>query len=104
MKIFVTILTNSSAFSNEIGADESTKISKINESTTFWRILEIVSKSSLISAFSNEGIDEFITSEVTFVADNLIELDEEQQEKVMNLVEALEDIDDVQNVYHNMSV
>ena len=55
-------------------------------------------------AFEKENINEFITSEVTFVADNLIELDEEQQEKVMNLVEALEDIDDVQNVYHNMSV
>ena len=55
-------------------------------------------------AFEREGINEFLTSEVTFVADNLIELDEEQQEKVMNLVEALEDIDDVQNVYHNMSV
>ena len=54
-------------------------------------------------AFEKEGINEFITSEVTFVADNLIELDEEQHEKVMNLVEALEDIDDVQNVYHNMS-
>ncbi len=55
-------------------------------------------------AFEKEGITDFLTSEVTFVADNLIELDEEQQEKVMNLVEALEDIDDVQNVYHNMSV
>ena len=55
-------------------------------------------------AFEQEGITEFLTSEVTFVADNLIELSEEQQEKVMNLVTALEDIDDVQNVYHNMSV
>ena len=55
-------------------------------------------------AFVNAGIEEFVTSEVTFVADNLIELDEEQQEKVMNLVLALEDIDDVQSVYHNMSV
>lgn len=54
-------------------------------------------------AFEKEKINDFVTSEVTFVADNLIELDEEQQEKVMNLVEALEDIDDVQNVYHNMS-
>ena len=59
---------------------------------------------SVKDAFEKEGITEFLTSEVTFVADNLIELDEEQQEKVMGLVEALEDIDDVQNVYHNMSV
>ena len=51
-----------------------------------------------------EGINEFLTSEVTFVADNLIELDEEKTERVMSLIESLEDIDDVQNVYHNMSV
>ena len=33
---------------------------------------------------------------------NLIELDDEQSEKVQNLIEALEDIDDVQNVYSNL--
>ena len=48
------------------------------------------------------GIKEFITSEITFVAQNLIELDDEQTEKVQNLIEALEDIDDVQNVYSNL--
>ena len=55
-------------------------------------------------ALEKEGINEFLTSEVTFVADNLIELDEEKTERVMSLIESLEDIDDVQNVYHNMSV
>ena len=49
------------------------------------------------------GVKEFITSEVTFVANNLVELDDEQSEKVQNLIDALEDIDDVQNVYHNMA-
>ena len=48
------------------------------------------------------GVKEFITSEVTFVASNLIELDEEQTEKVQNLIDTLEDIDDVQNVYSNL--
>ena len=55
-------------------------------------------------ALEQGGITDFITSEVTYVADNLIELDDDKKEKVLNLVEALEDIDDVQNVYHNMSV
>ena len=55
-------------------------------------------------ALEQGGITDFITSEVTYVADNLIELDDEKKEKVLDLVEALEDIDDVQNVYHNMSV
>ncbi len=53
-------------------------------------------------ALEGLGVKEFITSEVTFVASNLIELDDEQSEKVQNLIEALEDIDDVQNVYSNL--
>ena len=51
-----------------------------------------------------EGINEFLTSEITYVADNKISLDDEKTEKVMNLIEALEAIDDVQDVYHNMEV
>ena len=55
-------------------------------------------------ALENAGINEFLTSEITYVADNKINLDEEKCEKVMNLIEALEAIDDVQDVYHNMDV
>ena len=50
------------------------------------------------------GYDKYIMSEVTFVPDNYIALDEEGTEKVMALIEALEDIDDVQNVYHNLDM
>ena len=50
------------------------------------------------------GYDKYLVSEVTFVPDNYITLDEEGQEKVMTLVEALEDLDDVQNVYHNLDI
>ena len=53
-------------------------------------------------ALEELGVKEFSTSEVTFVASNLIELDEEQTEKVQNLIDTLEDIDDVQNVYSNL--
>lgn len=53
-------------------------------------------------ALESIGVKEFITSEVTFVANNLVELDDEQSEKVQNLIDALEDIDDVQNVYSNL--
>lgn len=44
----------------------------------------------------------FITSEVTYVPDNYIPLDEESSTKVYNLIEALEELDDVQAVYHNL--
>lgn len=55
-------------------------------------------------ALEKEGINEFLTSEITYIADNKISLDDEKCEKVMNLIMALEAIDDVQEVYHNMDV
>lgn len=58
---------------------------------------------SVKDALTNIGVKEFITSEITFVANNLVELDEETSNKVLDLVSQLEDIDDVQNVYHNLS-
>lgn len=55
-------------------------------------------------ALEAEGILEFADSQVTYIADNLIELDDEKTEKVMSLIESLEDIDDVQDVYHNLKI
>ena len=50
------------------------------------------------------GYDNYIMSEVTYIPDNYISLDEEVSEKAIALVEALEDIDDVQAVYHNLEM
>ena len=50
------------------------------------------------------GYDNYVMSEVTFVPDNYMSLDEETTEKAMGLIEALEDIDDVQAVYHNLEM
>ena len=50
------------------------------------------------------GYTDFLLSEVTNVANNYVSLDDETKEKVLSLVESLEDIDDVQNVYHNMEM
>lgn len=55
-------------------------------------------------SFENNGITEFLKSEVTYVASNKITLNDEDTEKVMNLIEALEDIDDVSDVYHNLDI
>ena len=55
-------------------------------------------------AFENNGITDFLKSEVTHVASNKIALNDEDTEKVMNLIEALEDIDDVSDVYHNLDI
>lgn len=52
----------------------------------------------------NLGYDKFIVSEVTFVPNNYISLGEEDTEKVNNLIDALNDLDDVQSVYHNLEM
>ena len=54
-------------------------------------------------ALESAGVKEFLTSEVTFTPNNTVELtDEEQIEKVHALIEALEELDDVQDVYCNL--
>ena len=54
-------------------------------------------------AFVAEGINSFQKLEVEFVADTTIEGDDEFYEKNGKLIEALEDIDDVQSIYHNLA-
>ncbi len=52
----------------------------------------------------SKGYVNFIVSEVTYIPDNYMSLDDEACEKAMALVEALEDLDDVQAVYHNLEI
>ena len=59
---------------------------------------------SVKEALENNNYNEFLTSEVTYVADNNISLDDETMERAISLIETLEDIDDVQNVYHNLDM
>lgn len=59
---------------------------------------------SVKEELDNLGYDKYLMSEVTLVPDNYLALDEESTEKALALIEALEDIDDVQNVYHNLEV
>ena len=53
-------------------------------------------------ALENENVKEFLECELTFIPNMEVELDEEGQEKVHNLVETLEELDDVQDVYYNL--
>lgn len=54
-------------------------------------------------ALEEIGVDEFLESEVTYLPNMEVEVeDEESREKVLSLIEQLEDIDDVQSVYFNM--
>lgn len=44
----------------------------------------------------------FIMNETRYIPQNYISLNDEDKEKIYNLIETLEDLDDVQDVYHNM--
>src|SRR5690606_13451096 len=54
-------------------------------------------------AFQDAGID-YESAETSFVPSVTVPLDEEGARKVFRLIEALEDVDDVQNVYANFDV
>ena len=55
-------------------------------------------------SLASMGYDKFLVSEVTFVPSNYIGVDEETTEKVMGLIDALNDIEDIQDVYHNLEI
>lgn len=50
------------------------------------------------------GYNNYVISEVTYIPDNYMSLDEETTSKAIALIESLEDIDDVQAVYHNLEM
>ena len=53
-------------------------------------------------ALESAGVKEFQECELTYVPNMEVELDEEGYEKVMKLVDTLEELDDVQDVYYNL--
>ena len=58
---------------------------------------------SVEETFKNAGI-ELMQAESEMVANNYIVPEENQVEKIENLIDALEELDDVQNVYHNADI
>ncbi len=54
-------------------------------------------------ALAGAGFDTEV-AEVTFNASTQVELDRETTEKLLKMVDALEDLDDVQEVYHNADI
>lgn len=57
---------------------------------------------SVKEALEEAGVKEFLECELTYVPNMEVELDEKGKEKVYKLVETLEDLDDVQEVYYNL--
>jgi transcriptional/translational regulatory protein YebC/TACO1 len=82
----------------EHGAEE---VNDLGES--FEIVSEATDLVSVRSAVQTAGID-YESAEATFLPSVSVPLDEEGARKVFRLIEALEDSDDVQNVYANFDV
>ena len=59
---------------------------------------------ALRDAIEASGVDEFLNDEITMVAENQITPDLDTAQKVLRLIEALEDNDDIESVYHNLDI
>jgi len=55
-------------------------------------------------ALKNAGVTEFTVAELTMVPQNYVTLSKEDQETFEKMIEALEDLEDVQQVYHNVEL
>ncbi|MFX3623468.1 MAG: YebC/PmpR family DNA-binding transcriptional regulator [Ectobacillus sp.] len=55
-------------------------------------------------AFKNAGITEFTVAELTMLAQNEVTLPEDAKLQFEKLIDALEDLEDVQQVYHNVDL
>ncbi|CAM3681511.1 YebC/PmpR family DNA-binding transcriptional regulator [Cytobacillus oceanisediminis] len=55
-------------------------------------------------AFKEEGITEFTVAELTMLPQNEVTLDSDAQAQFEKLIDALEDLEDVQRVYHNVDL
>lgn len=55
-------------------------------------------------AFRNVGITEFSVAELTMLPQNDVELDEDSKAQFEKLIDVLEDLEDVQQVYHNVDL
>jgi YebC/PmpR family DNA-binding regulatory protein len=55
-------------------------------------------------AFKNVGITEFTVAELTMLAQNYLSLPEDSQGQFETLIDSLDDLEDVQQVYHNVDI
>lgn len=55
-------------------------------------------------AFRNAGVSEFTVAELTMLAQNEVTLDGDAQAQFEKMIDAIEDCDDVQQVYHNVDL
>jgi YebC/PmpR family DNA-binding regulatory protein len=55
-------------------------------------------------AFKNVGVTDFTVAELTMLAQNEVELPEDAQAQFEKMIDALDDLEDVRQVYHNVDL
>ncbi len=71
------------------------------EEDDYYEITCAVEDYSALVTFLEQKFGNFIYNQIDWVPQSLLEIDEEKQEKLLKLINNLEDDDDVQNVYCN---
>ncbi|MBR2679568.1 MAG: YebC/PmpR family DNA-binding transcriptional regulator, partial [Exiguobacterium sp.] len=56
------------------------------------------------TAFKAAGVEEFAVAELTMLPQNEVSLDAASQEQFEKLIDVLEDLEDVRQVYHNVEM
>jgi YebC/PmpR family DNA-binding regulatory protein len=82
------------AGAQDVVTDEDGAIEVLTDPTDFEAVKAALDKAGLQSAMA----------EITYRADITIDLSEEDQVKMQKIIDALEDLDDVQEVYHNAAL
>lgn len=83
----------------DAGAEDANEDVEIGEITVYTDLKELAKVRDAIKASGLEVLD----AELSYEPNATVELDAEKQEKVVNLLEALEDLDDVVNTYTNLA-
>jgi len=83
------------AGAEDITEDENTWV-VMTESKDFYSVTEEIDK--------KEGLPEYTLAEITMIPQNTVKVTGKDAEQMLRLMEALEDNDDVQNVYANFDI
>jgi YebC/PmpR family DNA-binding regulatory protein len=82
------------AGAEDVLTDDEGAIEVLTQATDFEAVKTALDKAGLVAGMA----------EVTYRAENTIELSEEDQVKMQKILDALEELDDVQEVYHNAAL
>jgi transcriptional/translational regulatory protein YebC/TACO1 len=82
------------AGAEDVLTDEEGAIEVLTQPTVFEAVKAALDQAGLVAGMA----------EVTYRAENTIELSEDDQVKMQKILDALEELDDVQEVYHNAAL